>query len=166
MPNEINMVVEGRRIIDFQYFFDQIKIINNHCEAMGCTIDNLQLIKEYKTGLKSIFITKCNMCNLEFQLLSSKSSNSDMDINCGAVTGAMLTGFGRSNLNELLASMNLPIFTQNIYSKCHDQVAKWWKEAAEESMQEAAKEEAAEAISCGEMKDGIPVLTVIADCCL
>ncbi|KAL4718598.1 hypothetical protein ACJJTC_018073 [Scirpophaga incertulas] len=165
MPNEINMVVEGRRIIDFQYFFDQIKIINNHCEAMGCTIDNLQLIKEYKTGLKSIFITKCNMCNLEFQLLSSKSSNSDMDINCGAVTGAMLTGFGRSNLNELLASMNLPIFTQNIYSKCHDQVAKWWKEAAEESMQEAAKEEAAEAISCGEMKDGIPVLTVIADCC-
>ncbi|KAL4719459.1 hypothetical protein ACJJTC_000471 [Scirpophaga incertulas] len=57
-----------------------------------------------------------------------------MDINCGAVTGAML-------------------------------MAKWWKEAAEESMQEAAKEEAAEAISCGEIKDGIPVLIVIVDCC-
>ena len=159
------MFIKGRRIMDFQYVFEQIKIINNHNRAMGCTIDNLQLLKEHKVGLQSTFTMKCNMCNLELLLFSSNSSNSGMDVNRGAVTGAMMTGSGRSNLNELLASMDLPVFTQNLYAKCHDEVAKWWKAAAEESMQEAAKEEAAEAIACGEIKDGIPVLTVIADCC-
>lgn len=129
---------------------------------MGCTFDNLQLLKERQVGLQSTFTIKCNMCNIELQLFSSNTSDSGMDVNRGAVTGAMMTGIGRSNLNELLASLDLPVFTQNVYTKCHDEVAKWWKAAAEESMREAAKEEAAEA---SEFKDGIPVITVVADCC-
>lgn len=78
---------------------------------------------------------------MEFKLLNCSNSTADTDVNRGAVTGAIVTGFGRSNLNELLASVNLPIFTQKIYTKCHDEVAKWWQSAAEENMQNAAHEE-------------------------
>lgn len=74
-----------------------------------------------------------------------------------------MIGCGRSNLNELLASVDLPILEQKVYADCHDEVATWWKAAAEESMQVAAKEEADEA--CGEVKDGSPIITVVADCC-
>lgn len=102
---------------------------------------------------------------MQFRLFTSKTSTARMGVNRGAITGAMMTGFGRSNLNELLASIDLPIFTQKTYAKCHDEIGKWWKTAAEDSMQEAAKEEAAMAIACGEVKDCIPILTVIADCC-
>ncbi|PZC70925.1 hypothetical protein B5X24_HaOG214606 [Helicoverpa armigera] len=75
----------------------------------------------------------------------------------------MMIECGRSILNELLASVDLPILEQKVYADCHDEVATWWKAAAEESMQVAAKEEADEA--CGVVKDGIPIITVVADCC-
>lgn len=163
---ESSNIFDGRRIIDFQYFWDQIKKINNHNKATDCTIDNLQLLKEHKEGLQSTFFLKCNMCNMKFKLQTSdNSATANMDVNRGAVTGAIMIGIGNSNLNELLASVDLPTLTQHHYSKCHDEVAAWWETAAQNSMQEAAKEESAEAIASGDVKDGIPVLTVVADGC-
>lgn len=36
--------LEGRRIIDLLFFMDQIKAINKHNTAFGCTIDNVQVV--------------------------------------------------------------------------------------------------------------------------
>ncbi|CAH2088998.1 unnamed protein product [Euphydryas editha] len=165
VPFETSVVIEGRRIIDIQFFIDQIKTLNNHNTATGCTFDNLNIIKERKDSLKSSFTFLCNMCNMQFQLFSTQSSAAKMDVNQGAVTGALMIGSGKSNLNELLASIDLLTITQFTYEKCHDEIATWWQLAAENSMQAAAQEETSKAISCGDVKDGIPVLTVIADCC-
>jgi hypothetical protein len=88
-----------------------------------------------------------------------------MTINHAAVIGAMLIGCGCTNLNELLAAMDLPNLGQKSYKKYHVDVSKWWANAAETSMKEAAKEEVNLAIESGSLVDGIPAITVVADAC-
>lgn len=123
--------LQGRRIIDFMFFMDRIKALNNHNAAFGCTIDNLRFVKEVQSGLHSVFFMKCNMCNIELKLQTSDRSNGGMDANHGAVTGAIMIGCGQSNLDELLASVDLPVLGQKRYTKCHDEIANWWEETAE-----------------------------------
>lgn len=160
-----NIKLEGRRIIDLLFFMDQIKTISNHNSAFACTIDNLQFVKEVQYGLYSDFIMQCNMCNTKLRLQTSDRSKAGMDANHGAVMGAIMIGCGQSNLDELLASVDLPLLRQKRYAKCHDEIGNWWDETAEASMQEAAKEEGEKAISCGHVKDGVPIVKAIADCC-
>lgn len=62
-------------------------------------------------------------------------------MNTGAVSGAIAIGIGLSNLNELVASIDLPTVPFRIYSKTHDSLSEMWKSAAEKTMKDAAKEE-------------------------
>lgn len=129
---------------------DQLKSLSDHNKAFGCTLRNLQIIKERCSGLHSDFIMKCNMCNMILDFHTSDKSVNHMNVNHAAVTGAMMVGAGMSNLNELLASVDIPILNQRTYTGCHDEIAKWWKSAAEDSMLNAAKEEAELSIACGD----------------
>ncbi|XP_045509000.1 uncharacterized protein LOC123704641 isoform X2 [Colias croceus] len=160
--------IEGRRIVDFNHLFDQIKTLSDHNPGLGCSISNMQIIREKLIGLESVIHFQCNMCNQKFQINSCETSpdeSNDMTINHAALTGAMLIGCGRTNLNELLTAMDLPKLNQKTYNKCHSDVSNWWAVAAETSMKEAAKEEGELAIESGEIIDGIPAIVVVADAC-
>lgn len=167
LQNPINepIKINGRRIIDFQHFFEGLVKIANHNDRFGCTLRNLTLIKENKTGFLSKFSFRCNMCNSKFELSSHDETQKDkLNVNEGAVSGAIVSGIGLTNLNEVVASMDLPVMSLFMYSKCHDKVADMWKNAAEESMIVAAQEEIAAARLRGDTND-IPMIPVEADCC-
>ncbi|XP_047518337.1 uncharacterized protein LOC125058318 isoform X1 [Pieris napi] len=156
----------GRRIVDFMYFFDQIKIVANHNPGLGCSISNVEIVKEILNGLESTIHFKCTMCNKKFNVtLCNDNFPKEMTTNHAAVTGAMLIGCGWSNLNEFLSAIDLPNLGQKSYATCHNDVSKWWAVAAEASMKEAAEEEAKLAIEGGEVITGIPSITVVADAC-
>ncbi|XP_073953228.1 LOW QUALITY PROTEIN: uncharacterized protein [Choristoneura fumiferana] len=157
-------VIEGRRIIDFNYFMDQIKAMSAHNPGLGCALSNMEITKEQLVGLQSVTHFKCNMCNQSFAI-NSCANHQEMTVSHAAVTGSILIGCGRTNLNELLTSMDLPTLNGRLYNKCHNDVSDWWATAAEHSMKEAAKEEAQIAAECGDTINGIPAITVVADAC-
>lgn len=99
-------------------------------------------------------------------MISTGKKGELMDINHGAVSGAIMTGSGYSNLKELVASMDLPLIPQSTYNTCHENIAKMWKTAAESSMKEAGKAEAEAAVLHGNVSDdNIPMIAVTADAC-
>lgn len=157
--------ISGRRIVNFQYFWEGLLAIAEHNDRFGCTLKNLMLIKETQRGLLSKFWFRCNMCNTKFQLYNY-DKNDVLNTNDGAVSGTIMTGIGLSNLNELLVSMDLPVIGFRTYSKSHDKVGEMWKTTAEEVMISAAKEEADAARLRGHINsDGTPMVPVEADCC-
>lgn len=161
--NETGVNVEGRRIVNINYLFNKIKEINNHNTAFGCTFDNMKIIKEHRLGLKSNFVLKCNMCNLECRLETDEDNNG-MDVNTASVVGAMAVGIGHSQLTELLSTMEIPAMASNTYQKYHDQVADAWESTALQEMEAAARLEIQHAKEEGRLtRDGIPILTVVAD---
>lgn len=153
-------------MVDFQYFLESLIKIAEHNNQFGCSLHNLKIVKEIQKGLQSTFYFKCNMCHSKFQLKSydEEKANTTLNVNEGAVSGAILTGIGQTNLNEITASMDLPIMTFRNYSKYHDNVAEMWKTAAEESMLAAANEENELARLRGDTSS-IPKIPVEADCC-
>ncbi|CAG5056443.1 unnamed protein product [Parnassius apollo] len=55
--------IEGRRIVDFNYFYDQMKTLSDHNPGLGCTISNIQIIREKLIGLQS---TRCHAAVVAF----------------------------------------------------------------------------------------------------
>ncbi|KAI8419763.1 hypothetical protein MSG28_008431 [Choristoneura fumiferana] len=143
---------------------DQIKAMSAHNPGLGCALSNMEITKEQLVGLQSVTHFKCNMCNQSFAI-NSCANHQEMTVSHAAVTGSILIGCGRTNLNELLTSMDLPTLNGRLYNKCHNDVSDWWATAAEHSMKEAAKEEAQIAAECGDTINGIPAITVVADAC-
>lgn len=154
----------GRRIVDFDYLFQRIKVINDHNSVMGCTISNCFVTSEQCFGLQSKIFLKCNMCNLEFSMYTDNKGSEMMDINTASVAGATAIGIGHYQLQELLSSLEIPAMSSRTYNKYHDRVADGWESTALEEMRAAADEEKQHAIEGGRVSaDGTPILTVVAD---
>ncbi|CAH2083550.1 unnamed protein product [Euphydryas editha] len=120
-------------------------------------------------GLISKFDLKCMMCESKFVLKTSETATTEesrLDLNGGAVSGAIITGIGLSNLNEITASMDLPTMPFRLYSQTHDAISEMWKTAAELTMLNAAKQEIEAATLRGDVSNsGIAMIPVEADAC-
>lgn len=135
--------------------------MGKHAPQFGCTFDNLHIIKENKCGLDSVVIFECNFCRAVLKLHTSTN-----DINKQAVEGAMSVGIGFNNSEELFSVLEIPYMSTTLYQKCHEIISTAWENTASALMSEAAKEEAEHAIKTGSVdKDGIPLITVVADGC-
>lgn len=155
--------IDGRRIIDFQYVFDQFIEISKHSVRFGCQLDAIKINKETRNGLMSTFVLSCSLCGSNFQLKTTDEEESVSDINHSVVTGTILIGGGLSNFNELAASINLPGITKSLYTYCHNNLFNWWKTTAKSTMNDAAKEEADKATE--KSATGKPMIPVTADAC-
>lgn len=159
-------VIQGRRIIDLNFFLKQLFDIDNHGETFGCKLSNLKITNEKQNGLISTFYLNCRMCGSTFKLKTNNDDDPKFDVNAGAVSGSMVTGIGLSSLNELNASMDLPSIPFRLFRTTHDDVAEIWRITAEKSMQDAAKEEREHAISRGDVNcAGVAMIPVEADAC-
>lgn len=159
-----SLVIEGRRVVDFQYFFDQFINILSHNSKFGCNASNLVIIEEKLQGFCSTFSLSCAMCGSQFLLKTCQIKTNKLDVNQSAVSGVISIGCGRTNLNELAASIDLPLMNKSIYEKCHVNLFNWWKTTAEATMIEAGKEEASIALESGNVSpSGIPTIAVTAD---
>lgn len=153
----------GRRIIQIADFLEQLKNIGNH-GPLGCTFNNMELVREKRVGLKSVFVFKCNMCNIEQSVWSETEKEGEMDVNTSAVSGTITTGGGHAQLEEFLSTMNVPPMSDKTFRKFEDKLCKEMMETAEAEMKAAAEEEARLAVEHGDVdKDGTPLITVVAD---
>lgn len=82
------------------------------------------------------------------------------------MSGAVAIGCGNTQLNELLAAMDLPQISSNIFNKRMDTVNNIWEKEIAISMNDAANEERRLSIEDGKVSaDGIPLIDVIVDGC-
>lgn len=79
------LAIEGRRIVNILYFWEQIKNIQ-HMPFYDCKMDNCNILKEKRNVFLSTFIIKCNMCGVTSSLESDRCEN-QMDINVTSVLG-------------------------------------------------------------------------------
>lgn len=160
--NENIADLTGRRIVDVCYFFKQLQEISNH-GPFGCTLLNLEIISELRNGLQSTFKFKCKMCNA-IKEISTDSNGSEFNINSAAVLGILSIGCGFSQMEELLATINMPCMSYRKFSSEHDKIGHILHKTAAQQMEQAGKEEAKIARELGFIdKDGFPLITVIAD---
>jgi len=98
----------GRRIVDMNYVFYQIKN-SNHKGPFGCSFLNMTFISEKKHLLRSTFRFKCNVFNIIMFIESEKSKpETYLPINEAAVSGSISAGIGFTQLSELCATMDIP----------------------------------------------------------
>lgn len=155
----------GRRIINISHFTKQLLEICSH-GPLGCTPSCLTLVGEKNKGLTSTFTFKCKMCNSKFIIDNDASDDNYLNLNSCAVAGAIAIGCGRSQLEEFLSAMNLPVITEHVYDYNHQLISKHWEKVAVENMLEAGKKEMEIAVSHGKInKEGFGIIDVIVDGC-
>ena len=155
--------VNGRRIFDIGHLFKQILNGKKH-EPFECSIINMEILNEKINGLCSTFYLKCNFCNKIEVLTSDSEIGHEKNINSSVVLGAISTGIGYTQVNELASILNMPFVSPNTFNKYHEQVADFIRSSAWHSMEEAAAEEAKFAKENGDVDEhGIPCVTVVTD---
>lgn len=158
----IRYEIDGRRVIDVGYVFKKIANISH--KPFDCTFSNLVLSGERKVGWYSEFYYTCGVCGTKEIIESEDPNQLTMNVNLAAVTGAVNSGQGYSQLEILTAVLNMPNMSNRFYEKLHEEVDDFTNATAWESMSSAAKEEAELAIKDGEVNDdGVPLISVIAD---
>lgn len=73
-----------------------------------CTGGRLQVNKEYRVGLKSTFVVKCNACEKEIGISNEDLSKKDSVLNRAAVWGTLSVGSTFTHLSEFLSVMDIP----------------------------------------------------------
>lgn len=154
--------ISGRRVINIDHFFSKIQEIGGH-GSLNCGIQSVKITGEKRVGLSSKFTLTCLMCKEKFSFCNVIG---DLDVNTAAVAGAVSVGIGYSQLEEILAALDLPMMTEPVYQKRHNTVSDTWDKALIKSMNEAAEEEKKIALENGSVnKDGIPIIDVVVDGC-
>jgi hypothetical protein len=160
-----NVELDGRRVVDISWFFDNMRLLANH-NPMMCTFNDIHLVSENRRGLHSSFKWKCTMCK---RLLTVRSENPNsnkekMSLNMCIVSGALSIGCGFSQLQESTAVIGIPFMADSTYQIIHDKVYDAQLKTALTEMQEAAEEEKELAILANDFDvDGIPQITVAVD---
>ncbi|KAK9728156.1 hypothetical protein QE152_g18110 [Popillia japonica] len=155
--------LSGRRVVDIQYFMDQIIKSGNHA-PFNCSFLHMELMKQERRGLASTYIFRCRLCNIIQKVHTDNADCSDVDVNTGIVFGATSIGIGYSQCNELLTTINVPFMAANTFASKERNLATVIHKTTIEVMEEAGVEEAQLAREAGDIdSEGIPCITVVAD---
>ncbi|CAI6355909.1 unnamed protein product [Macrosiphum euphorbiae] len=156
--------LEGRRIVDINHLFEQIKKIRH--EPFNCSFVDMVFISETRKGYMSVFTFKCKMCNIISKITSEMLNNTApyLPINKAIVNGSLAIGIGQTQLAELSASIELPFISSTSYISHLSTVSSSVQDTAIDEITKAGKEEREIAIKNGNVdENGIPMCTVIAD---
>ncbi|CAI6362985.1 unnamed protein product [Macrosiphum euphorbiae] len=156
--------LEGRRIVDINHLFEQIKKIRH--EPFNCSFVDMLFISETRKGYMSVFTFKCKMCNIISKITSEMLNNTApyLPINKAIVNGSLAIGIGQTQLAELSASIELPFISSTSYISHLSTVSSSVQDTAIDEITKAGKEEREIAIKNRNVdENGIPMCTVIAD---
>ncbi|XP_071051459.1 uncharacterized protein [Onthophagus taurus] len=160
--SQVQRILTGRRIVDIGYIMKQL-IEHKHVALYNCNITNLQFVKEDRSGFSSMFLFECSLCRSQLQLHSDDPLIKP-DVNMAAVSGAIMSGNGFKQLDEIIASLNIPPKHKRQYYQCQEKIHTVIGECAWDEIEKAGKEEVALALEHGDVDEqGTPLLTVIAD---
>lgn len=162
-PNKKEFKLSGRRIVNIADFIDQIKMLDNH-SPIGCNFSNMVVVSEVRQGLRNGFVVECTMCKFKQTIWSEKINEKEMDVNKAGVCGTIVTGGGHAQLEEFLSTLDIPAMSNKTFKKTEEQLSEGWTATAAAEMEAAAAEEAQLARENNEVdKDGVPLITVVAD---
>lgn len=131
--------VGARRLFDLPHLFRQILNGERHA-PFDCTIANMKIIKEIRHGLHSEFVLQCKMC-LIIRHITNEDKSESLNSNSAIVLGSISTGIGYTQVNELAASLNMPLMSSKTFNLYHESVAGIVRESLTKSMEDAAAEE-------------------------
>ena len=110
-----------RSIVNMGHVLDELKRILKHWHN-NCTFEDLFVTKHQRLGGKIQYYVEYKMCH-HVDTFQSEPQNSDLlDLNKGAVAGAILTGNGYSQMQEIFAAMDIPFMSSDTYQKNHDKM--------------------------------------------
>lgn len=146
------IIVDGIRVVDFQYFMNQLLEFNNHNSVFECGFQNLQFVKEIRNGEFSTFSFECKMCKFRTNTYTSDKNNAErLNINVSAVAGMMGIGIRE-------------FFTALICHAWDKKLIKKFKLTQVFPLKHAAKEEKKMAKANGDVGTyGIPEITAVCD---
>ncbi|KAB0791199.1 hypothetical protein PPYR_02999 [Photinus pyralis] len=154
--------IDGLRVVDLQKFIESLKTLSTHSTLFGCSLVNLQVVKELKVGYQTKLTFKCDMCGFSKSIYTCPESPQSVDVNTSAVTAVMNVGGGYTQLVNITGAMNIPSLSFSLYKKIHSEICTAWEDLAWKSMKEAAEEEKMIALQCGSVDvNGTPMITAI-----
>lgn len=131
---------------------------------MGCGIADMEVTKFINRGLATKYFLKCKVCGTTKHLDTETDKPTTYKINDAVVLGAVSTGVGYSQCEELFTTMNVPFMAKGTFQTSFDSIADKIHETALLLMEEAGREEKQLAIDLGDVDtEGYPCITVIAD---
>ncbi|XP_046737765.1 uncharacterized protein LOC124406400 [Diprion similis] len=140
-PPNLKFSFDGRRIVDMQY-------LSEHLKCMKCKKDIFlrNTVEESRMGLNCILNISCEECSTLTRVHTGKmhgtgENKNRADVNTKAVLGAVHSGIGETALNKLLACLNVPPISANLYKRYEREIGPAIEAAAKDSCREAAKEE-------------------------
>lgn len=101
----------------------------------------MSVIREYKTGLTSCIVFKCDVCGIFKRIETNEKKKTTLGINQDAVLGITSVGLGFSHHEEIFANIGAPTMTYNTYRKEEkSQQEDWFKLAKKTSLDALSKE--------------------------
>jgi hypothetical protein len=152
--------INGRRIIDIQFFITSIQAI--HHKGFDCSFRDLHLVNEIRKSFISTFVFKCNNYGLTENVFDEDPKTKNLSINM--VTAMVNVGQGFSQMEEFCATLNMPNMCNRTYQNVHNDVYHHMCDLTWNEMKAAGKEEARLAIEKAEVDlYGRPKIAVVTD---
>ncbi|XP_043285679.1 uncharacterized protein [Venturia canescens] len=103
------------------------------------------MVEISRMGLHCILNIPCKECSTMTQVHTGKmhgkrENKNRADVNTKAVLGAVHSGIGETALNKLLACLNVPPISANLYKRYERKIGPAIKAAAKDSCRKAAEE--------------------------
>ncbi|XP_071580338.1 uncharacterized protein [Temnothorax nylanderi] len=133
---------EGRRIVDLKFLGEQL-----WCTSCKETVSLKNIEQEERRGLGSVLLIRCHKCLLVNPVVTGKQHtppgksrrNSRFDVNTKLAIGLIHSGIGFTNLNKLLACLNIPPINFKTYKRYEAEAGGALEIAAKESCQRAVE---------------------------
>lgn len=156
--------IQGRRVVDVLYMFSEISRMCKHDSLFNCTFSDMNLLKEERKGMLSIFHFECAMCGKKDTIHSENTGNPKMDVNDAWVSGMIMSGQGYSQMRTITATLDMPCMSKETFQSRQNKLYSAIHDVAWQKMEAAGKEEAELAIKAGDVgDDGIPTIAVVTD---
>lgn len=133
--SDINEIC-GHRIVDIDILISVFAVL---CCPV-CFNEKLSLIEDSQFGLCSNFLLKCNKCSFTKGFASSKKVNNENEINILVVYALRLIGKGYTAGKKLFSMLDMPFISRATFRRQELKILQAASKAAEESMDNAAKE--------------------------
>lgn len=157
----------GARVMDLKCLSEGVTKISEH--GKQCSGKSYISSELYREGLASVLEVSCDGCEEKFTIQSSDliagsgGLKKRYSVNVGAVWGQMATGGGQRNLNELLASINVPGISKPTFTHIETQIGTKWEQILTQEIVKAGEEEKRLAIERKDFHHGVPSITVVVD---
>ncbi|KAF2888013.1 hypothetical protein ILUMI_18160 [Ignelater luminosus] len=152
------LVVSENRIVDIDFFIKQTKKL--HLHGSTYTMGRKQFQKELKNGVTSILYYHCDNCE---KTITLSSHPKEAKINCDFVWGSTAISIGKGKAEELFSVIDMSTPSSRFYRKLENDVGRVWEMQLQSEIKKGTDEERKLAIEAGDIKEGIPFITVIVD---